>query len=144
MRTSDVFKIGALFFVVAFLMLVAGNLAYVFVENFLATPEPVPKATTRSSRTPAPSDTPSPVPTCPTILYKMLPDGEGTEDELVLAYEYAVRVNRFLGHWLDKYPDDPDVRSATTYNQNALFYINEAHNEVVSWIQLGSLTCPAN
>lgn len=98
------------------------------------------------TRTALPSRTPEPTRACPTLLYKPLPDGEGIEDSLVLIYDYAGLAQSILLHKLSQAPglSDPDLQSAIFWLESLLFEADEAHSKVVTWIQLGALTCPVD
>lgn len=131
---------------VAFAML-GGTITAIFLtalniyENYsLEQLRPNPEPT----RTSLPTRTIVPTRTCPALQYKMLPDGEGVEDGLTVAYEYLGLAQSIILHKISSTPGlyDPDLSSASLWLNSAALEINTAHAKIVSWIQLGFLTCP--
>lgn len=94
------------------------------------------------TRTQLPTRTLQPTRTCPALVYKMLPDAEGVEDGLAVAYDALLAANRIVMHMGGEIQwADPNLSSIRIWHEQVLMAINEAHAQVVTWQQLGRLTC---
>lgn len=95
------------------------------------------------TRTQLPTRTLQPTRTCPALHYKPLPDGEGAEDALAYAYDALTLAQSTLLHRVIDAPGQPDqdLRSVVYWLEQSLVQIDEAHSKIVSWIQMGALTC---